>query len=401
MCERQRPGMRGTAAGGRRTGVIGVVALLWMGWCSEVWSDVWGDVWRDHAFSGYYKNLFVASQTLPAFGPQERTVLDLNRLRLRLRGGVGDAVDYDLQYDNEILWGSYLETRQSAFQEALEPETYFDWEDAYVRRGQWLGRHRLYRAHLTFRGARSELRIGRQRLAWGTALFWNPMDLLNPFDPIQLEREERPGVDAVQWGWDYGVLSRLTAVYARQRGGSSGALRWRSHWRGFDLALTGGRFRGDEVLGFDFAGQAGLVGLRGELTGTRSAQDGDYARLVLGADRSFANTLTLNLELYYNGRGQARSRDYAFARLLGGELLSLARYYAGFFAAYDFTPILRGEAYAILNLDDASRFFAPRLVYGVSDDLDWSLGAQLFDGPSGSEYGRLESLFYSELQWFF
>ncbi len=356
---------------------------------------------QDVSVGGYYKNLLIVSRTLPFFGPDESYVLDLNRLRLRLAGDMGEYVSFNIQYDNEILLGSYLDTLQYEALDAMERDTYFNWEATYLERGKAQGRHSLYRAYLSFTGERTEVRIGRQRFAWGTALFWNPVDILNPFNPIQLEREERTGVDAGLLSWDYGELSRLSLVLAQQRAGSSSALRWRSHWQGFDLALTGGRFINDEMIGFDFAGQAGLIGLRGEMTRTGSRADGAYTRMVLGVDRSFANTLTLNLELYYNGQGRGDPAQYDFSRLLSGELLSLARYYGGFYFAYELTPILRWDNFLILNLDDDSRFLAPRLVYSPTGNIDLTIGLQFFDGASASEYGVLEDIYYGELQWFY
>jgi len=41
---------------------------------------------------------------------------------------------------------------------------------------------------------------------------------------------------------------------------------WRSHMNLFDISLMRGRFRNDNVTGFDFAWQIGPVGIRGELT---------------------------------------------------------------------------------------------------------------------------------------
>ncbi len=40
------------------------------------------------------------------------------------------------------------------------------------------------------------LTAGRQRIGWGTARFWSPMDMFNPISPLQIESEERQGVDA-------------------------------------------------------------------------------------------------------------------------------------------------------------------------------------------------------------
>ena len=72
-------------------------------------------------FSGYYKNLLRDSRTVIPAG--DAYWLDLNRLRLELKGQVAHWIALDLQYDNEILLGSYLENlkgnvlRQSQFGE--------------------------------------------------------------------------------------------------------------------------------------------------------------------------------------------------------------------------------------------------------------------------------------------
>ncbi len=267
--------------------------------------------------------------------------------------------------------------------------------------GTLYGGHRLYRAYAELTLSAVDLRIGRQRIAWGTAMLWNPMDILNPFNPIQLERLERQGIDAALLDWDYDALSRVSLVYARQRSGASAAMRWRSNLRGYDLSLMAGRFRGDAVGGFDFAGQLGDVGLRGEFTRTRPEAGRGFTQAVLGADYTFGNSLSLNLEVHYNGRGATDTRDYDFARLLRGEILSLARHYVGAYLGYDLTPLLRWDNFLIVNLDDDSLFLAPNLIYSLTDNLEGTLGIQAFHGDPGTEYGTFENLYHVQLQRFF
>lgn len=67
----------------------------------------------------------------------------------------------------------------------------------------------------------------------------------------------------------------------------------------------------------------------------------------------------------------------------------------------DFTPLLRTENNLIANLDDGSLFFAPSLIYSLTDNWDWAAGVQLFHGNTGSEYGRFYDLYYTSLQWYF
>lgn len=349
---------------------------------------------------GYYKNLLIHSETLAAFGPGEPYVLDLNRLRLEFKGPVSEQMAFDLQYDNEILLGDYLKTAQFSALDSQPPDTYFDLEGNYYRGGSSQGRHSLYRAYVTLALPKADLRIGRQRIAWGTAQFWNPVDILNPFNPVQVERLERPGVDAAVLDWNYGPLSRVSLVYAKQSSGTSYGARWRTNQAGFDLSALAGSFRNNTVTGVDFAGQAGDIGLRGEMTRTNAVPSA-FTRAVIGADYTFRNTLSVNVELYYNGEGTSNVSDYDFNRLSTGEIQNVARRYLGLYVGYDVMPLLRWDNYVVFNRDDDSRFFSPRLTYSLSDNWELAAGAQFFSGKSGSEYGAFRDLYLLQLQRFF
>ncbi len=356
----------------------------------------------DIELSGYYKNLFVNSTTLSLFGPSESYLLDNNRLRLKLAGDLSERIALDVQYDNEVFLGNYLDTTEfSSLLKNRPSDSYFGLDRRYVDNKNVYGTHHLYRAYVDLVLPKVDLRLGRQRIAWGTAMLWNPVDMLNPFNPIQVERQERQGIDAALLDWDYNALSRVSLVYAKQQSGASRALRWQGNQTGFDLSLMAGRFRDTSVLGFDFAGQIAALGVRGEITQTNSTSDGDFTRAVIGADYTFVNSLSLNIEIYYNGQGASDSAEYEFNRLLSGEMQSLARRYLGGYLGYEMTPLLQWSHYLIINLDDASIFFAPSLRYSLTENIEGSAGIQIFNGASGSEYGMLKNLYIAQLQWFF
>lgn len=344
--------------------------------------------------SGYYNNLLVNSRTLAAYSPQQSYWVDLNRLRLEFKGDLGPRTRFDVQYDNEVFFGSYLETSQFAAQKNLSMGNYFDLRQVYVDNSSVFARHGLYRAYVDSRLKQADVRIGRQRIAWGSGLFWSPVDIINPFGPTQIEREERPGVDAVLLDWDYGQLSRISLAYAAHASPvrETIAARWRTNHAGFDLGLTAGQFRNEDMAGFDFAGQWKSLGLRGEYTQTSSPVDGTYQRVVFSADYTAPNTLSMFLELYYNGQGRSDPSFYQFSRLLSGEIQNLARNYLGTMVAYDFTPLVKWQNYYIRNLDDSSEFLYSRLVYSARENTEWSIGAQVFTGKAGSEYGSFENI---------
>jgi hypothetical protein len=351
--------------------------------------------------SGYYKNLLVSSETVSPAG--QRYTLDLNRLRLELKGELAESIALDLQYDNEVLLGNYRGTGQFAIEKDRRPDQYWDLDGNYAEAGSWYGRQRLYRANVTLSSGDTDLRLGRQRIAWGTGRFWSPLDLLNPINPIALEREERLGVDAVLAEHKLGPLSRISAVYAprHESDESSTALSWHGNVEGIDYSLIGGRFRRERVVGTDVATQWGGVGFRAELTHNRREAGPDYQRAVLAADYAFPNTLTLSGELYYNGAGAADRAAYDFAPLFAGRVQNVGRRYFGGYLGYELTPLVKWANYLVVNLADRSRFFSPGLSLSLQVNLDLTVGVQLFSGSAGSEYSRLEDVYYAQLQWFF
>lgn len=351
-------------------------------------------------FKGYYKNLLSHSRTV--LPPSEDYWLDTNRLRLEVRERPVEWFGYEVQYDQEALFGDYLQTTQFEQLSAFPPTTYWDLEDDYLNRTSMQLRHRLYRGFVDFAAASTNLRLGRQRIAWGSGRLWNPTDILNPFNPVQLEPQERTGVDAALLEQSFTALSRLSAVYAPQRDTSdSVALRYRTNASGTDVSALLGEFRGHDVFGLDLSGHWGGAGIYMEAAYTRPESGGDFVRAVIGINYAFANTVTLSAELYWNGEGAEDEADYDWMRLLSGQIQNVARRYVGSLLSYEFTPLLRTENALIFNGDDQSVFFAPRLIYSVAPNWDLAAGLQLFGGPTGSEYGRFENVYYAYVQWFY
>jgi hypothetical protein len=80
---------------------------------------------------------------------------------------------------------------------------------------------------------------------------------------------------------------------------------------------------------------------------------------------------------------------------------SLATRYAGLFASYEITPLLKWMSYAVRNADDRSHAIDSRLVWSIGPDTDLTVGVQHFNGTGGSEFAALPSAFQLQLQWFF
>jgi hypothetical protein len=347
-------------------------------------------------FSGYAKNLLIGSRTV--LGPDDRYTSNLSRLRLELKGSLAPRVSVDLQYDNELLLGDYLRTQQFQVQKDMPPPTYWKAQAEYIDHRRAYAFHRLHRASLTATLGDTDVRLGRQRIVWGTGRFWSPLDLFNPVSPVAIERAERVGVDALLFERKLGAISRAALAHAprhRTSEASTAAL-WHGNRSGFDYSLVAGRFRGRTVIGLDLAGQVGQAGLRAEV-----ARMSGRPRVLLGVDHAFAHTLTLSAELYYDGTGTTDRERYDFPALLSGRVQNLGKRYVGVSGSYEITPLLKMRHDAAVNVDDGSGYYSPTLTWSIRADLDATLGAQFFRGRRGTELAAFRRLLYAQLQWFF
>jgi hypothetical protein len=352
------------------------------------------------ALTGSVKSLLLHSRTASNGEPYD---LSLNRLRVEVKGDIAPGLALDLQYDNELLLGSVLDSADFRATKDIAAPQYWRAEANYVERGDVYGRHRLYRAAVTMTRGNVDLKLGRQRIAWGTGRFWSPLDILNPISPLALEREQRLGVDAALLEAKLGPLSRASLVYAPapDRGPASRALQWHGNAAGVDVSLVAGRLRGLRIVGMDVASQIGDVGVRAEAARLDPGGGRGFNRWMAGADYAFSTGLTLSAELYYSGAGSRDPAGYDFAALRMGRVVSLATRYAGLFASYEITPLLKWMTYAVLNVDDRSHALDSRLVWSIGPATDLTVGVQHFTGAAGSEFAASPNAAQVQLQWFF
>ena len=356
--------------------------------------------------SGLYKNLLLTSETI--IGPPEDYVLDINRIRLGLSEN-WENIQFELIYDNEFQFGSYLDSLQ--FRQFVEMDDVRYWK----LQGNSLDKDNVYATHQLYRGTVQvthndfDLRLGRQQINWASTLIWNPLDRFNPLNPLQLEREERQGVDALLLDYNIHELSRLSLVYSRQENPSdqSAAVRFKSNQYDIDYSLIAGRFLTEDKLGFGLASQMGLIGLRAEFVWSDpkgNAKDNEpYIETVISTDYTNQSGIKFVIEGYFNGDGVTDTSQYQFSQILTGAKLGLAKHYLGGIISKELTPILELELLAISNLDDHSLFISPTLKYDLPsfEDVYLKFGAQLFKGATGSEYAFYENLFYGEVTYYF
>lgn len=352
-----------------------------------------------YRLGGYYRSLLTSSHsyfTGDAYGDS------LNRLRLHVDAAWRSSLQVHVEYDNEVHFGNLITEPDFDLVRQRQAASYLDLLHVVVDEKHAYWDTSLYRGTITVRYGGAELIAGRQRIAWGTAHFWSPADVFNPISPLQVEEDEREGVDAAQLRLRLPANLRWSVVYAPQDGldRSTEAARISTTVHNFDISALGGRFAQDWLAGADFAGQWRGAGLRGEITYTArgtSAQS-NALRLTFGSDYAINNKWYVLGEYFYNqgqppGYTPGQPIDPSVLLRYSNEIYTIQRHFLSAGARYSVTPLLNLQTYTVVDLAGPGVLFLPMASYNLTANSDLSVGGQLFVSSSTGEFHRVPNLF--------
>jgi hypothetical protein len=191
-----------------------------------------------------------------------------------------------------------------------------------------------------------------------------------------------------------------------------------SYFRGFSLLptaqavehVTGGsglelHYDRISAFGADFARNFGRFGVRGEIAyvdtanhaGRNPAVRSPYLFWIIGVDRTFHEYLNVNLQfLERRGRYYQDPETIADPRLQSAALLNAimeglpARVSHGISSRISHQwrhETLKAEVFGVVDLTGNSRFVRPLVTYAFNDRLKGAIGAEIFAGAAGSQYG--------------
>ncbi|MDB5888258.1 MAG: hypothetical protein JWM03_1130 [Rhodocyclales bacterium] len=350
--------------------------------------------------SGYNKTFAIASRTADA--NDDNYFLGLNRTRFKLTY-LRPHLEVRVENDTELRFGDYIRTAQFKGETSAPRRQYWDMETTLADQNGHNIRNDMFRAYMKMSYENADIIFGRQRIVLGTGRMWSTVDMLNPLNPLQIERDEYVGVDAALTEYKLGALSRVSAVIAPDP--ARGATRWVSQYRrnfgGTDINFTAAHYWNDQLFGTDFATQLGGFGLHGELTYTAAFRGRNYSSAVFGVDYAFQNTFNISAETYQSNQPRLQRQADFFAEPLRFQTEPLGTRYLGLNMSYEFTPLLKAEGFYFFNQQDKSRAVSTTLTYSMTDNLQLQLGMQQFYGHDNTEFGRLHALYFVQSQWFF
>jgi hypothetical protein len=350
---------------------------------------------------GYVKYLFSSVNT-PSIG---RLYDHLLHARVNGKLFLTEDVRIAAEVRNRVYYGESVEKVPGFFSSLRADHDAANADVIWWRGNSSLGYSELDRLSVEARSGRTQLTVGRQRIAWGTALVWNPTDLFNPLSVLDIDYEERPGVDAIRLQYFSSEVTKLEVVvkpgktFARRViAGKLLLNRWE-----YDLHLLGGIQGNAPFVGGAWAGDIAGAGFRGEILTKQVSGDAPWVPLrnlwstsvAISGDYTFPTNTYLHTEVLFNDRGVTDSAG-AFlpaARLLG--LLSPARWSLYQEVAFDVHPLVRMSGFLIMNPEDRSSVLVPSIAWSALENFDISFFGLLFAGRAGTEYGEYgQSLFF-------
>lgn len=267
---------------------------------------------------------------------------------------------------------------------------------------------RIDRMTLGFHVPHLDLWVGRQPLSFGTGYFFTPLDLISSYQPQVIDREYKPGIDALRFDGFIGMSGHISAVvgvvdtfdkeglFAVGTGGFTLGL--------FDLNLLLAYKHSDLVVGLSTQGSVGPVGVHADLAVTapipNEEGEGDredpFARVVVGADVRTDFGLTAMAELYGQTLGTKEPADYLSValsdRFSRGDVWTMGHLYLALTLAQEILPILSVSMFAVMNVLDPSVLLGPSLSWSVAQNADFVVGGFLAVGKRPEELTILDLL---------
>ncbi|MFO7893241.1 MAG: hypothetical protein R6U63_05890 [Longimicrobiales bacterium] len=263
----------------------------------------------------------------------------------------------------------------------------------------------LNHAYMSLYAGPVTVTAGKQHLAWGRGLVFNPTELFRPkvlYDPGY----EREGVGALNATLTTGVLSDVSVVYVPGDGWrtSSKVTRLRTHVAGFDLSalaaelweddavatLLGGTptLRHRRTFGGDVSGEVLGLGVWAEGTWSEQAGD-DWVELTVGGNATLPGDVLVNVEAFYDGRGR-REAPYALEDWLAvatGERRTIGRGLLFTSLSRPTGDLLTVALASLANVEDGSAVLLPNARYSFAENVDLFVQAIVTLGPDGTEFG--------------
>ena len=298
--------------------------------------------------------------------------------------------------------------------------------------GKFVALHRLDRLWLGYANDKTVVRFGRQALSWGNGLIFSPMDIVNPFDPTQVDTEFKAGDDMLygQYLRDNGNDIQLSYVIRRDIvsgdpafSESTVAVKYHGIAGNAEYDLLVARNYGDATLALGGNRSIGGAILRGDIVVTDAAS-GSKIQLVTNFSYSWVwggKNVSGVLEYYFDEFGQKdghydtsslAQNPELLQRLARGQSFTIGRHYIAGGLTIEMTPLWIITPTVFANIEDKSALLQIVTRNNLREDMEFIGALNIPLGADGSEFGGIaldstglflstDASLFAQLAWYF
>ena len=383
--------------------------------------------------SGKWTNLASHAPDDEILFPKRDSLTEFFRLRFGLNANYNDWINGNFAYEQSARWlsdKSAAGAGTSFLPSQVEVPyriTQLDWQIKKTDNFQY--RHDIDRALVALHPKWGQVIIGRQGIGLGRGTIFSAVDIFAPFSPLEVDREWRPGVDAVRIERNITSTSSVELISAFGKTWEQSAIlgRARGYIGDIDGEILFGKRAEDTMLGGDISASVGDAEVHSELaffhTPERQSESGilcnrhEVVKFVLGGSYTFniGNGLTWLNEYHYSGFGlrdiedvsiQLQNKDF-LERIVRGDTQILGRQAIASQLSYPFQMDLNGSLLVLQSPQDGSGVIAPSLNWDFSQhsSIVGSFFVPWGGKPSGgilkSEYGGTPISLFLQLRSYF
>jgi len=259
------------------------------------------------------------------------------------------------------------------------------------------------RAYVEYNKNSFVAKLGRQRINWGQSFAWNPNDIFNVYSFFDFDYEERPGSDALrlQYYTSFTSVAEIAVKMDKDHNITAAGLYRFNKW-GYDLQFMGGvSDTSDYVLGTGWSGNIKNAGFNGEISYFHPQDNfSDTSGVVLvsaGLNYMFDNSLYVQLEGIYNGyfnKLNIQSFNDLYFMPMSVKTMSYSKFSWFGQMSYPIHPLVNATLAAMYFPSLGSGYFLmPSISYSASNNFEFSLHGQKFEGKFGGQYDKMTLLF--------
>ncbi|MDD5432840.1 MAG: hypothetical protein PHO70_07675 [Candidatus Omnitrophica bacterium] len=357
---------------------------------------------KEFSLGGYYKNIFTTSKTLDT---KQGYYSDTNRLRLDAKYKPSDNLLFHFIYDNNMIFNDFSKTPDFDLirQKNQKNLAFLDADRVISDKDHFYWEHLLYRGYVKYTSDKMHVTAGKQAIDWSRMRFYHTLDIFNPVSPLDIEKDEQVGVDALNTEFFPAGLPSINLLYVpyKNRSRNGWGVKISERIKDYDLGFIAAEYRKERTFGVYFDGNLKQAGFRGEITATRDDTQRDFARVNLGIDHNFNPKLYTVAEYFYNGGAQDNPEQFFSSFVYSEQVLSMFKNLLSVGAEYELTGITKIANYFIFDLEKGSGFYNPEIRCNATTNLDLCIGAQIFWGSQQSEFGDYQNLFYTQAKLYF